>query len=687
MSQSPNFLTCSIEPILEQQKKDQLPAEKPPTMERPKRSWKKLWIFLGVLAFLIAVTLPATYGGLKALQAGLEAKKSIKIASEKMKSHDVQGAKDDLNDARASLDKAGNALSKVGFWRDIPGLGTQVRSLEEAAEAGSGTLDSAVDMLEIMEVIMDALQGGEEATGVLDTGIDSTRSFSELSKEEKRDLLQRFYNELPRLRLASDKMDLALEKWNRVPQDQLAPPIRNALKPLADNLPIMQKALKEAIPIIEVIVPMAGFPQPRRFLMALQNDDEIRPGGGFIGTIGTMTWDAGEMSEFAFTDVYNIDNPVSGVWKETPPEPITKYLGLQNWFLRDANWSPDFPTSADRILEFYIRESEMQLHAELPHRPTAYLALEPGMFASLLRLTGPLTVDGEIYDASNFFEKIEYKVEVEWHQKGLPVEKRKEVISKIGDEMVKKIFDLPAERWPEILHVVTQSLERKQIMAYSREPDLQSLFESRGWTARTKSTDGDFMWVVDANLAALKTDGAMKKSVHYKIDATDPQGPKATVTLTYANTAKGFTDYRYTRYRTYTRVYVPEGSTLISSSGAMKDDLNMTGGVMIPGTVDIFKELGKNVFGTFWSIEPGRTRNLSFTYRLPKELADRIKAGDYHLDWMKQPGVDEASLTVDLSFGKNIQSASPPEDQKLWGDGKYEYKTSSLTDREFEVKF
>jgi len=703
---SPNFLTCPVEPwpgdSPSKSKEDSAvvtPAQagvhgsrvdsglRRNDRGRPFR-WKR-WVVFGILAVLLIAILPAAVGGIRAALAARAAKNSITDAQTKIRSLDVEGASADLADAKESLTDLRSALQGVGFWRDVPGLGTQIRAVEDAAGAGSGTLDSASDLLEVAGVIVDALRGGSEAAGELGTGIAPTRSFADLSKEEKRSLLQKFSNELPRLRLARDKMDLALELWNRVPQDELAAPIRNVLKPIADTLPILQRSLDEALPLIEVIVPMAGYPEPRRYLMSLQNADEIRPGGGFIGTIGTMTWDAGDMSEFAFTDIYNIDNPVSGVWKQTPPEPIKTYLGLDNWFLRDANWSPDFSVSAERILDFYIREVELQLHAQLPNRPDTYVGLEPGFFESLLRLTGPIVVDGITFDSATFFEKLEYEVEVHWHQLGLPVEKRKEILSRIGDALMKKLFELPASRWPEVLDLVTNALERKQLMAYSRDPGLQSLFDTRGWSARATPTDGDFLWVVDANLAAYKTDGAMKKEIRYHVDANDPRGPVATVTLRYTNTAKGYLvpDYRFTRYRTYTRVYVPEGAELLSSQGAMKDDIHNTGGRFVAGRVDVMKELGKTVYGAFWAVEPGKTGELSFTYRLPKETMESIASGPYHLDWLKQPGVDDARLTLDLSLGKNILSATPPEDEKKWGDAKYEYQTDSLTDRSFDIRF
>lgn len=704
--ESPNFLTCPVEPwpgdspskkdeekpkaeepkpAMGLPKRIEAPIEKPPEM-KPKRTFKKRYVVIPLVILILLALLPAMIGGVRAGIAAYTAKTALTRAQENMKSLNVDAAKNDIETARTALDDLETALHGMGYWRDLPGLGTQIRGVESAAKAGSGTLDSVSDLLNIAATIVDALRGGAEAETSL-TGIVPTRSFNDLTKEEKRDLLQKFANQLPELRLARDKMDIALGLWNRVPQTELAAPIRKALQPLAEALPVLQRSLDEAVPLIEVVVPMAGYPEPRRYLMSLQNATELRPAGGFIGTIGTMTMDAGDFSEFAFTDIYNVDNPVSGVWKETPPEPIKTYLGLDNWFLRDANWSPDFSVSAERILDFYIRESELQLHAQLPQRPDTYLAFEPGFFKSLLQITGPITTDGLTFTADDFLDKIEYEVEINWLQKGLPVDERKAILSRIGDQMKAKVLALPASRWPEVLDLVTKALERKQIMAYSRNRDLQSIFQSRGWSAQAKPTNGDFLWAIDANLGSYKTDGAMKKSATYALNMNDPRGPVATVTLKYTNTAKGFlTDYRYTRYRTYTRVYVPEGSQLLSSSGAMKDDVHMTGGRVVAGKVDVMKELGKTVYGAFWAIEPNRTGELSFTYLLPQTVADQVAAGTYHLDWLKQAGVDDEQLTLDLSLGKTITSAVPAEDESKWGDARYEYETDSLTDRSFDIK-
>lgn len=680
--QPTNFLTCpAFEELPAETPKAASPAPKPvpppktsKSSSKPRFRWGR-WLTIGIVCVVLFITIPP---GLALVQAAIAAQ-NMKASLNQAREHGAKLQMDlvaqDLEDAKQYAMQVRDALRRVGFWRDAPWVGTQLRGVEDATAAGLGTLDGAGDIVQAFQAITDAIQGGTEAAGDVQTGIDPTKRFADLSPEDKRLMLAKFTDALPRLRVARDKIDAALVLWERVPQDQLAAPVRQALKPLADNLPVLKRTLDEAVPLIEVAVPMAGYPYPVRYLAFLQNADEIRPSGGFIGNIGTITLDAGEMTEFSFTDVYNIDNPAVPNWKEVPPEPISRLLKVPAWYLRDANWSPDFTVSAERVLDFYIRERAAAGNAE-KNPPTAVLALGPGLFKDLLRITGPITVQGKVYNSQNFFDELEYEVEIAFNQKGIPVEKRKDLIAELGQKMVERLKLVPASRWPELVDLLTQSLERKQIMMYTRNPEFLSILDARGWTGRVKATRGDYVQVIDANLAALKTDGVMQKKIAYQLDAKDLLHPKATVTLTYENTNRQIT-WRYTRYRSYTRIYVPDGSRLISSSGAMVTDKQYG------GKVDVMKELGKTVFGAFWSIEPGRTGTLSFTYELPPSAIPAC--GAYHLDLPKQSGADETEISLDLAFARPIVRATPSEERAKWGDASYQVETDSLIDRSFDV--
>ncbi|MEK7116393.1 MAG: DUF4012 domain-containing protein [Patescibacteria group bacterium] len=674
-SNHPNFLPCpGASGFAAPASSDVTQTPLPPPVRKVRR-WT--WILLSILIVGIGVNTPAFVACGRAGFAAHAAWAAIRRAEAHARVFDVFATRDDLRTAATQLATFRSALESVGVWRSVPRIGTQLRALEDAADAMIGTLNGIQHILDMFETIA-------SASSEMDVGISSDRSYATLSKEEKRAVVRAMADALPSMRLARDNIDLALELWNRVSRNELIAPIQAALRPFAETLPTLKRALDEAVPLIEIGIAFAGYPDPARALVVLQNADELRPSGGFIGTIGTVTLDGGDLAEFEFQDVYAIDNPVASTWKDVPPQPLLDRLGVKNWFLRDANWSPDFPSSAERILDVYVREVELGRKMRLSNPPTIVIALEPGFFASLFSITGPITADGVTYDAQNFFDRLEYAVESDFLKKGIPVAHRKDVLAQIGRTMLDRLKSLPVSRWPEVLHLFTTALERKQILLFTRRPDLLAALDRRGWTGRTHPPSGDFLWVIDANMAAFKTDGVMEKRVAYRVDATHPESPIATVTLTYTHTNPQFT-WRTTRYRSYTRVYVPEGSVLLDSSGAMKDDRYRTGGVAVRGTVDVTKELGKTVFGTFWSIEPGKTGMLSFTYALPPSAVGKMAHGSYSLDWPKQPGADRTQLTLDLLFDTNVLKATPPESKEKWGDARYEYKTDSLMDRKFNI--
>ncbi len=195
-----------------------------------------------------------------------------------------------------------------------------------------------------------------------------------------------------------------------------------------------------------------------------------------------------------------------------------------------------------------------------------------------------------------------------------------------------------------------------------------------------RQTDGDFLMIVDANLASLKTDPDVKRSITYSVK---PEGDDlvATASIEYFN--QGSFDWKSTRYRTYTRIYVPKGSELLENGGYMDND-KLHGGRKAEATVS--EELDKTVFSGFISIEPKTRGTLTVKYKLPRSLADAIEQDAYRLLVQKQPGTEAHALGVDITATKTIQSYSPAEGAQQEGKNLV-FTTTLQHDRMFEVRF
>ncbi|MCE9586389.1 DUF4012 domain-containing protein [Candidatus Uhrbacteria bacterium] len=631
--------------------------------------WKRVALGVGIalaIALLIIVS-PIIYGTAVAGGSAVSLQSHLKGAVADAGVRDFANAEAGLAAAENDLSNIRSGLQAMGNWREAPWIGTRLKALEQTERSGSSAVGGFRELLGVVADIQLAVDAAGTVSGI---PVDPKRSYQDLTREEKRALFENLNAALPRLRLAREKITIAADAWKRVPQDELFAPIRNAIVPLADQLPKLDESLGQGLSLLEWLVPLSGFPEAKTYLVLLQNADELRPTGGFIGNIGLVTVDAGDIKNIDFEDVYALDDTVASTWRDVPPPLMARELGVRAWFIRDSNWSPDYPQTAERLIDVYQRMSKQGRNLDV--KLDGVIALQPEFFRRLLLLTGPLKVEDKTFDADNFFDRLQFDTEMGFHQNGIPTEQRKDIVHKLGDVMIATLLSQPASKWPSILNIATVSLEQGDILVYAKDKAVEKILENRGWSGRTLGTDEDYLWVIDTNLAALKTDGVMDKRVYYSVDFTDPAGPVATVRLRYTNTNRTI-DWRYTRYRSFTRVYVPEGSELLSWSGISKNP-------------DVFRELGKQVFGAFWVIEPGKTGEMVFKYRLPARLKTLAESDSYRFLAQKQPGA-ERTLTLDLLFGKNVRRATPPEDEADFGDNRYRYEGSWIETQPFDISF
>jgi hypothetical protein len=636
-----------------------------------------LIIGIAVLVFAVVVYGAVYLGG--AVSTVRASAQAIRGAIDR---RDFVGAEAELPAFTTSLTRLSEGVERLHPLREWPVVGSDIRTLERIMEIAS-TLSTGVDQT------VRAASGFErvlESVGLLERGIDGSitagRPFASLSPSEKEAILSRFASLLPELRQAREQVKLAASLWTDLPTEARQSSMMAPISAYGARLPELTQRADQLISFLELLLPLVGHPSENRYLVVLQNSDELRATGGFLGTIGYLKVKSADIVEMRFDDVYSIDNPVSGVWKDVPPSPLAQHLGVPAWFLRDRNWSPDFPTSAEDMMRTYLAERALIATTTTDHLD-GVIAFTPEFFEDLLRFTGPITVDGKTFNAENFFDQLQYDTEQGFLNQGIPVDKRKEIVLKLGNGLFKKLMQQSTDRIPAVLDLLTNNLAKKNVLFYLHDPRTLSLLDGRGWTGRAAGTQGDYLWVIDSNLAALKTDGKMEKQVNYGVDL---RTGLATVTLHYHNTTQRI-DWRYTRYRDYARVYVPEGSELVSVTGAMAKDKNQSGGREEPGKVDVFKDLGKTVFGAFWAIEPGETRDLRMTYRLPAKVLEFMRAaGGYELLVQRQPG-NQSRLTLDHALGKNIQVAEPPEARAQFGDQRYQVTLPLDRDRTFRVRF
>lgn len=427
-----------------------------------------------------------------------------------------------------------------------------------------------------------------------------------------------------------------------------------------------------------VLQEVLGYSQPRTYLLLFLNNTELRPGGGFIGAYAVVRIDKGSPQILKVEGTEILDNYAPQDALLDPPAPLKKYLLISKWAFRDSNWSPDFASSSVQSLEMFKLEN-----GTAAGQIDAVIGFTPTVLEGILKISGPITVDGEQFTADNFTDKMEYEVEYGYYQRGLPPSQRKQVLADLAKALMAKLKTDIMGNWGKYLALGQNMLAQKQIAAYSSYSQAEQVLVAKGWAGEMKQTAGDYILWADANLGALKTDKVVVRNLSYSFSPTSsPAGQAgniiADLKMDYKNTGNygKFT----TVYRDYARIYVPIGSRFISVSGSSKD-------IGAPGTVDQGIENGRQWFGTFIAINPGETGELEWHFYLAPGIVSQIQNKTYSLLVQKQIGTIGNGLTLSLDFGKDILlSAYPGESSAQYGDSRYSYNTDLSIDRQFDVK-
>jgi len=563
--------------------------------------------------------------------------------------------------AKANFYKAGERLAIIkndvllSRWHWAQ---SQLNSLNSLLSAGQF----------LSQAVYNGVQFGDSLENLF--GGKKTISFSKFSPEEKRLILKKIYESGPELNGLKADLTLAGLSLNQVDFNGPLYFLKDKILEIKKSLNQADLILAKAVPLSEVIPVLAGYPKSAVYLVMLENNDELRPTGGFLGTYGILKTVDGEISSFDTHDIYHLDMPVEKAKiKIAPPEPLKKYLN-PNWYMRDANWSPDWPTSAKKLLSFYELESGFSQTAEKVKNFDGVIALTPALITDFLKITGPIIIEGQSYNQYNFQDLLQYRVEMGYQVLGVSSWQRKEVIGLIAAELKKRIFDLPVEDWGKIVSLSIDNLEKKNLLLYFNDSRLETIVKQNDFGGEIKAVDQDYLMVVDANLAALKTDAVMKRGLDYKVTAGQ-NGLFSRLILSYAH--NGQLDWKTDIYKSYTRVYAPLGSRLVKISGYET------------GQIDSGEEAGKAWFGFYLTVKPGEIKNLTIQYKLPDSV---IKNNNYSFYLQKQPGKDLNQAKVDLSFLNKIKSYNPaslsmmkisPKEIKWEGD--------LSIDRSFEIQF
>jgi len=485
----------------------------------------------------------------------------------------------------------------------------------------------------------------------------------------------------------------------------------SALSHQAVNL---SASLEEFVSAGEKIKNLLGLTHDKRYLVVFQNNAELRASGGFLGSYALVDIKEGGIKKIEVPAGGSYDTEAGRKVLVAAPEPL--WLVDPLWHFWDANWWPDWPTTAKNLMWFYENSGGPSVDG--------VISVTPSVVESLLQVTGPIDMTeeyGVVIDANNFWQAVEIIVErdnlAKTHPEvvadlpeksivpvasDLPIDQGLEENSDnkpkkiIGDLLVKIMEVLPQklnqENLVNLISLFEDNIAAKHILVFFKDSKLQSEASARNFSGEVRSSEGDYLLVVNTNIAGQKSDRFMSESINHSSEVGADGVITNTVTIT--RTHNGIKREAMTGVRNvdWLRVYVPAGSQLISAEGFRRpadkylQERPESGWQELPilkaerqAVIDlqtntrIYEENGKQVFANWLMVDPGETEVVTLKYRLKKNFFESLSNKDwktrlnswlnpsekevlpYSLLVQKQPGAAPSAFSSRLTISGNAE--------------------------------
>ena len=413
---------------------------------------------------------------------------------------------------------------------------------------------------------------------------------------------------------------------------------------------------------------LLGSQGQKKFLVFFYNNMEIRPGGGFIGSFGTITFDDYTLKGFDVIDVYDADGQLTSHIE--PPLPIRKYLGEIHWFLRDSNFNPDFVTNVNTA-EFFI-DQELALG-----QFDGALAITTTGLSYLLEAFGDVYIADfdESINKDNFYLKIQTGAENEFFPGS---SRKKNYLSTLGRSLFLKLEEAsPAQ----LALSIKRALDEKHIVINSKDKEIQDDIDSLGWNGKvvapqcvgsTQRCIINHLFPIDANLGVNKVNFFINRAINL-ITTIDEDGTiHNTSSVLFINNSTS-DKYPGGIYKNYFQLYLPHDAIVSSVSHNGKMTKNYE-----ENKTNIFKTIG-----TFIEIPPGETIEVAIDY----ELAEKILTGTstYQIVIQKQIGTFNSDFFFEINLPHNI-FITDQNFKSLAKNQAVRYNSSLSTDRVFVIE-
>ncbi|MBI2621240.1 MAG: DUF4012 domain-containing protein [Candidatus Levybacteria bacterium] len=395
----------------------------------------------------------------------------------------------------------------------------------------------------------------------------------------------------------------------------------------------------------DILADILGFEKEKTYLVLLQDETSIRPGGGIIRAFAILRVKNANISDFRTFESSWFNERLETEIES--PFVLRRYAKLKNLNFENSNIEAEFVNNAITVSNFYFLASKEKVDG--------VIALDLSLIQSVLSEIGTVIVSEEKITKDNLID-----VNLENSILG-----KKDFIALVVEAIGKNLENRENIPYFALTKQMGKSIRQKHLLFASPDTSYQNILTANGWSPslwdnRSKKNDrvNDYVGFSETNLGENNINYFVSRSVSKKVILSDKGTLSSTLTISYKNNSK---DKKVSGdYKNYLQIILPEQTKLTSieidgekteiEKAVTNPALFESSSFRPPQGLEVKErnEMDKSIFGFLLIVPAGDIKTVRLTYNLPYTLSSSQKSFDYSIKVYKQPGL--TSYPFDLTF-------------------------------------
>lgn len=609
--------------------------EKPKPNERLKKAALKSLLIILLLLLFFTFALVRAY----------KAKNDINSLTKNAKKH-ISDTFIALNsgDITTALNKAEKSSSEIKLLRlNLQSWGQDMSSLDYLSYKKS-KLSNMESLLRAADLSLSSIvdlrkQIGSQFNSAVKTSSTENAPLGQISINFDNNELNIFFNK------TNKQLDQAIEILDNVDPKAVAidnfdlESARESIKKLKQSVNLSGQILTQDIPWL------TGAEGEKKLLILFVNNNELRGGGGFIGSFAIATFNDKTLKSLDVqTNIYKLDNKFAAANTVTPPKEIN-YVSPGKWTMRDANHALDFPETAEKVREFYQLESGQKVDG--------VMSVDTTLITELLKITGPIAMPEynlQITD-ENFSKEVQFEVEQAYFNRagGKEENEPKKILAQMMPRFINKVLEnfSSQEKLLPTIAAFSKAAAGKHFVFQFDKIDFQERMTQINYSGKISGFPDDFLMISNTNLGGGKSSQNVAEKFIYSVEIQDKGGQKSSLEIERKH--NGTKDWPDGYNKNVARVLIPKGSQITKFDAILgnfipladekyaKEQISYTG-----------EEAGYNKLSFWINTQPGETSKAALEYTTPLTYDLSQNEFYYKLRIQKQlgSGVDNYTLNI-----------------------------------------